>query len=147
MAYKTPQQMFEEKQQSIKKAIAQKEKSIAFFNSVNATIALLGNKATKKKIQTWRDWFYQEWMDWAISNIVPEPTKLTAKDFVEAKAEAPAQQAKQDLADTLEEETIKEEEKLKQAEGESELPIIELSEEIQEEKVQLPKDAPEEYPE
>lgn len=116
-----------EKQERINKAIASREKSIAYFNSVNSAIALVertsqarSQKELKGDIQYWRDWFYQQWQEWYLENMPIERTKLTPQDFAEAKKEAPEQQAKQELAETLEEGAVKEEEKIKRSEAEDE---------------------------
>ena len=79
----------------------------------------MGSSATKKKILKWRDWFYQEWQAWYLENMIETP-KLTREDFIEAQKEAPKKQAEQDLADSLEEEKIKEEEDIKRSEAEGE---------------------------
>ena len=74
----------EEKQQRIEKAISQRERSIAYFNSVNSAISLLGEKAkfggnkedkiVKEFLIKWRDWFYSQWRDWYMDTIpIPEP--------------------------------------------------------------------------
>ena len=86
---KTPQDMFEERQKAIKKAINQKEKGIAYFNSLNASISLLAPKLAaieggvptedmKTNIIEWRDWFYGQWQNWYI-----ETNELDVKDTEE----------------------------------------------------------------
>ncbi len=74
---KSIEQFIKEKNERIDKLIEKKEKSIAYFNSVNAAVALLGSKATKKKIIEWRDFFYTEWRRWYLDNIIPQPKPLT----------------------------------------------------------------------
>lgn len=55
----------------IEKAQDKKEESIAYFNSVNAAIELISKRMpaelsdTQKEIVFWRDWFYNEWKNWA----------------------------------------------------------------------------------
>ena len=103
------EKMFHEKQKRIQESQSRTQRSIAFFNSVNAAISLLGNKATKKKIQEWRDWFYQEWMSWAINNIIPDETKLTKEDFIQSKIKSPKRQAEQREAEEVGKEKEQEE--------------------------------------
>lgn len=61
---KTPEHMFNIKQKNIRDRCNLKDKQIAYFNSVNAAISLLGEKATKEKIIEWRSWFYCQWEIW-----------------------------------------------------------------------------------
>ena len=57
------------KARNISKAQDKKEKSIAFFNSVNAAISLVSGfgkpsieiNEIKQGIIFWRDWFFSEW--------------------------------------------------------------------------------------
>jgi len=98
---KTPQDMFEEKQKNIERSLSQTQKSIAYFNSLNSAIALLGNKATKKNLIKWRDWFYQIWREWYLLNMKIEPKKLTKEDFIQIKEESPKAQAEQGKADEI----------------------------------------------
>ncbi|OGT23780.1 MAG: hypothetical protein A2W47_04330 [Gammaproteobacteria bacterium RIFCSPHIGHO2_12_38_15] len=82
-----------EKQKRIDAAIASREKSIAYFNSLNAAISLLA--ATIKEgtildpkafIQEWRDTFYQLWQEWYLENMlaIPRPeAKRTPTDILE----------------------------------------------------------------
>ena len=74
------EQRMEKKQERINRAIANKEKSIAYFNSVNSAISLLGGKANKKSIIKWRDWFYKIWQEWYLENMEIEPPKLTYQE-------------------------------------------------------------------
>ena len=70
----------EEKQQRIDKAISQRDKSIAYFNSVNSAISLFGEimgepntiikaEDLQKEIKYWRDWFYSQWQEWYIESM------------------------------------------------------------------------------
>lgn len=60
-----------------------KDKQIAYFNSVNAAIELMkglhtelvkieGTKEFRGVLIEYRDWFYQEWSDWYMKNIINE---------------------------------------------------------------------------
>ena len=71
---KSIEQFVVEKQKRIDKAIASKEKSIAYMNSVNSAIALikdnyknLDEADMKAEIVKWRDYFYQLWQEWYLS--------------------------------------------------------------------------------
>jgi hypothetical protein len=90
---KTPQEMFEEKQKSIKDAINAKEKSIAYFNSVNSSIQMaLANKSLtdsgEKKftdlLVEWRDWFYEKWEEWYLEKVV---VVLKPADFTKVQSQ------------------------------------------------------------
>jgi len=89
------EQRIKDKQKRIDKAIDRRDKSIAYFNSINAAINLYGNfdqlaktNLTKKNIQEviieWRDWFYQEWLDWyEKENTIQPITTKTAFEITE----------------------------------------------------------------
>ena len=73
----TPQQwdkIRKEKQSRIDKAISQREKSIAYFNSTNSAISILqGRDLTdaqlKKELLAWRIHFYELWQDWFLESM------------------------------------------------------------------------------
>ena len=73
-----------EKQARIDKAIAMKEKSIAYFNSVNAAISLLAQniegkieaEEMKKSLVYWRDWFFSQWRAWYMEETTPKPLTM-----------------------------------------------------------------------
>lgn len=64
--------MYEEKQSRIDRAINMKEKSIAYFNSVNSAISLVApykgmtEKEMKEDLIIWRNWFFEQWQEWYI---------------------------------------------------------------------------------
>jgi len=67
-----------EKQERIDKAINQREKSIAYFNSVNAAIEMYRmintdieaiDEDQHKVIVKWRDWFYSQWQEWYLATM------------------------------------------------------------------------------
>lgn len=137
--YKDWSQIEKEKQERIDKAIKKKELhwnqqslSILVSWSINCAIASLSEKDKKKKnwfqlIKKRYPKFIDEYRNWMVENMPlesPEKVKLTAQDFIEAQKEAPQSQALQEKADKMEEEAIREKDNLKQAELESELPII-----------------------
>jgi len=130
-----------DKQKRIDKAISSREKSIAYFNSVNSAIALVGERykqptKNKQAIIYWRDWFYDQWRDWYMEGVVVEPApKRTAADYAQAKEEAPIKQEEQNVADTLKGEEIKIEDNFKQQDAEEEYAGTPLPE-----KVESPKD-------
>lgn len=76
------QQAIENKQRRIDRAIDIKQKSIAYFNSVNSAISLIAViRGKKEAIDTGnitndliklRDWFYQQWQEWYLDSIEPE---------------------------------------------------------------------------
>ncbi len=68
-----------EKQNRIDKAIAMKEKQIAYFNSLNAAIARCPD-GTLEEIIEWRDLFLKEWREWYLKETTPQPV-----DFDEAQ--------------------------------------------------------------
>ena len=82
-----------EKQARIDKAINIREKSIAYFNSVNSAIELAkfkakktdGNEKIQQKLLEWRNWFYQQWQEWYLDEVIPE--KLITEDTDEVNAE------------------------------------------------------------
>lgn len=135
---KTIDQMFDEKQKRIDVAIKNKEvrqskteMSIGFRWAVNCAINFLpekekGTSAGFKKVEKWYPKFMDLDRNYMIENmpleILNQPPKLNRQDFAIAKAEAPKSQAEQDLAETLGEQKIKEDERLKVEEN---LPIIE----------------------
>lgn len=51
------------KNRRILKAINHRDKGIAYFNSVNASIQM---SKDKKEIIEWRNWFYENWQNWYI---------------------------------------------------------------------------------
>jgi DNA gyrase/topoisomerase IV subunit A len=67
-----------EKQERIEKAIDRKEKSIAFWCSTERAVEIViglakkGEKRVKleKNISLWRDWFFKQWQEWYLENIV-----------------------------------------------------------------------------
>lgn len=135
---KTVEQMFDEKQTNINKAIKKKEfrqtkteLNINFSWAVNNANAFLEEKykGTNKGFQLIKKWypkFIELYREWAVENIPIEPLepiKLTKEDFAKAKEEAPRSQALQDKADELEEGKIKDEENTK---VEEQLPSIEI---------------------
>jgi len=87
-----------EKQARIDKAINIREKSIAYFNSVNSAIELAkfkakktdGNEKIQQKLLEWRDWFYQQWQEWYLDEVMPE--KLITEDTDEVNADLQAAQ-------------------------------------------------------
>ena len=110
----------EEKQERIDKAINSREKSIAYFNSVNAAIELVktryGMKISDNKTEelekfiiTWRDWFYSQWQEWYLSTL-PQPhwtdgvpkTAIKSELEEEEKGEVQYKEANEELS-TLEE--------------------------------------------
>lgn len=70
---KSVSQMFEEKQERITSRIAIKDRSIAYFNSLNAAISRCPT-GTLEEIIKWRDDFYKEWETW-YSNLLIEIEK------------------------------------------------------------------------
>ena len=61
---------------------ARKDKQIAYFNSLNAAISFLNGlsesdkshlseKDYQENIMRWRDWFFEQWQNWYLDNIVP----------------------------------------------------------------------------
>ena len=150
---KTIEQMYDLKQKRIAEQIKKKELhwnqqslSILISWAINNANSFLKEKekGTAKGfrlIQKWYPKFIDEYRNWMIENMPSEPVKLTREDFIQAKAESPAEQAKQDLAETLGAEKIKEEETEKANELAS--VIVEPLEEI----VQSPKDQGDFYPE
>ena len=103
-----------ETQMRIDRAMDNKSKSIAWHNASNVAAELLksypfkitanskkNQKAFQETFTGLRDFIYAEWMSWAMSNIVPNPQKLTSQDFVQAKAEAPTSQIAQEQSEEL----------------------------------------------
>lgn len=69
------------KNQRIKKAISHRDKQIAYFNSVNAAIQLcstIKNTINQSDIIKWRDWFFEQWQEWYVSNYDLEDDKEKA---------------------------------------------------------------------
>jgi len=71
------QEAMELKNKRILKAINHRDKQIAYFNSVNSAISLVGENLNalkgggepeniKKNIVHWRNWFYEQWQEWYI---------------------------------------------------------------------------------
>ena len=87
-----------EKQARIDKAINIREKSIAYFNSVNSALELAkfkakktdGNEKIQQKLLEWRNWFYQQWQEWYLDEVIPE--KLITEDTDEVNADLQAAQ-------------------------------------------------------
>lgn len=98
-----------ERQKKIEARCNLKDKQIAYFNSVNSSIALLGKGASKKDLIEWRNWFISEWQEWYLNNV---PVYKTPAEIADLK--------EQHIADLAKEEALKEEEK----EVEESLPII-----------------------
>ena len=71
----------------IHKAMDRKEKSIAFFNSVNSAIALVSGFGKpsmeiddiKQAVLFWRDWFFSEW-EKSVVKEEEQPEQETAED-------------------------------------------------------------------
>ena len=75
-----------------------KDKSIAYFNSLNAAVQMVKDltikKSEEKAIIKWRDWFIERWQEWYFENM-PTPVDLVdpttpegeqvAMDLVEPK--------------------------------------------------------------
>ena len=57
----------QEKQDRIDKAIGNRDKSIAYFNSLNAAIQITQKK---DEIVEWRNWFYQQWKVWHLKSVL-----------------------------------------------------------------------------
>ena len=113
MSPKTIEQMHNEKQTRIAEAIKKKdirqsktEISIGFRWAVNVAIAFLPEelKGTKKGFRAVKKW-YEEFESWdrehMLENMPIEPVKLGREDFIQAKANAPAEQAKQEVANEI----------------------------------------------
>ena len=111
---KSIEQMHIEKQKGIKDAISRKEKSIAYFNSVNAAIQLICEYGQvppetsrddyfQEEIPKWRDWFYEEWCNWYLDSMPVNDVYKT----MESKYSKPTvkraikSQSDQDKADDL----------------------------------------------
>ena len=69
-----------------------KEKQIAYFNSVNATVELLKNEKVESKEQgrkafkEVRDWLYSEWEKWYADNIVePQGADGEEEEVIQTK--------------------------------------------------------------
>jgi len=98
-----------EKQARIDKAINIREKSIAYFNSVNSAIELAkfnakktdGNEKIQQKLLEWRDWFYQQWQEWYLDEVIPE--KLITEDTDEVNADLQAAQEPQVIEEPIKE--------------------------------------------
>ena len=149
---KTPEQMFNEKQERIDKAIKRKEfretrqqTSISISWAINNAVNSLSEN---EKGKTWgrrlrliknrKDYFLDIYREYMLENMpieIIEPVKLTKQDFAEAKREAPKLQALQNQAEELKEEKDKEDD-IKRAnigadltqEKEETLPIINIEE-------------------
>jgi len=82
-----------DKDDRIDRVIAIKEKSIAYFNSVNSAIAfvdaLLHEKndieTIQQEIRRWRNWFYEEWQNWY--QIQTKPRTITDEGITWANEE------------------------------------------------------------
>jgi len=84
------QQRVKEKEQRIEKYVDRKEKQIAYFNSLNRAIQVALGRQKKWKdmeelfgeIMTWREQFYQAWLNWFLSEF-PDFTapKLTPEEI------------------------------------------------------------------
>jgi len=114
---KTYEQIQKEVQERIDKRVKQKdfrqsktELNINFswaVNNANASLTEEDKKnwaKAKNKIKRRFPWFIRLYREWAIENIPLESIdrpKPTREDYVEAKKDAPAQQAKQELSETL----------------------------------------------
>ena len=66
--------MYNDKQRKIDKRCNIKDKQIAYFNSVNASIELLKDKALEKEVMEkelryWRNWFLKEWKQWYLDEV------------------------------------------------------------------------------
>lgn len=62
-----------------------RSKEISYFNSLNAAIAILGvlgapEKDAEPLIRKWRDFFYEEWQEWYMKNIIEEADETTNQD-------------------------------------------------------------------
>jgi len=102
--------------------------SILVSWAINNVVASLSESEKEKKwairfklIQKRYSDFIDEYRAWMLENMPIENPKITYEDIKEATEEAPKSQAQQDLADTLKEGKIKEEENIKQANLESEV--------------------------
>mgnify|MGYP001612641632 CR=1 FL=1 len=103
------ERLYKDKIQRIDRAIASKEKSIAYMNSVNSAIQVqTGNKFNWKQFVKDRNKFYELWQEWYLENMAIEPKKLTREDFIEAQEQAPESQAVQEKAEELGEIQLKE---------------------------------------
>jgi len=109
--------MFYEKQKRIEIRCNLKDKQIAYFNSLNAAIALLGISQAKDKkafIKKWRDWFLEEWAEWYAKETTPQP--VSQEDALRANQEF-EERLKEDKTIELANELLQQEaeaEKLKQ---------------------------------
>jgi len=86
-----------EKQARIDKAMDRKSKEIAFFNANNCAVQVISNcileytkdEDLKRLLQSWRDWFYQEYLTWFFENILPtlqEPKTQKEKEAMATDA-------------------------------------------------------------
>lgn len=89
MAYykksKTPEQMFDIKQEKIDLRCNIKDKNIAFFNSINSAIQMTnaGKSIKDNKDQKWtdilvdwRNWFYHQWEMWYLRETTPQAINM-----------------------------------------------------------------------
>ena len=81
-------QRMEEKQGRIDKAIENKNKQIAYFNSVNSAIAR-NPEGSLKDILKWRDDFIDAWRAWSLDNMVEDGTGAWTAKKQEYGKEAP----------------------------------------------------------
>jgi hypothetical protein len=100
---KTIEQMYNEKQKRIDRAINAKEKSIAYMNSVNAAIARCP-EGSLEEILEWRDKFYSAWQDWYMTNMPLPEMSYREIDARDGQGEARRQETEPQLRrETLEE--------------------------------------------
>ena len=101
------------KQKRIQSFQEKKDKSIAYFNSLNAAIQIVSSynkkmeftKAGLRSVFVLRDIILEEWENWYINNIVPSRPKLTRQDFAQAAKEAPERQAETEWVEDEKRET------------------------------------------
>lgn len=102
----------EEKQKHIERAISQRERSIAYFNSVNAAI----EKQKNKKHWNWKKWekdrdrFYEAWQNWFLENMPQTPIQ-EIKRWLSKEGELAKDRGEGALVEGLKEEAIKQEDK------------------------------------
>jgi len=106
---KSIEQMFDEKQKTIKEALKGKSKteiSIGLRWAINCAVNFVpeADKATTKGFRLVKKWypkFIEIDREYMLENMPIERTKLGKEDFMEAKANAPAEQAKQEVANEI----------------------------------------------
>jgi len=105
MAYDNPiiKKRFEEKMKRLDKTSLSILISWAINNAVNSLPEETKKKwgAVKNKIEERYPYFIDLYRSWMLENMPIEPVKLGREDFMEAKAEAPAEQAKQEVANEI----------------------------------------------